>query len=156
MYELANTINCGLESPADRQHEVFERLGRWDDAIYVADLTREQAPFNPFAQVDCALVTARCLAAQGEVGTARHHFDQAIAEARRARLYFAEMFCIRDCWASDCDRGTSAGATGPAPLVALGRAVESLSAKQLTTYTSLLGHGIDAEKALAAYAESSA
>ena len=39
-------------------------------------------------------------------------------------------------------------------MVAIGRAIAAMTARQLESYTRLLGHGLDAEVALAAYERS--
>ena len=63
--------------------------------------------------------------------------------------------------APPCARATSQAARaawlvaraqgGAPPLVCLGRAIAKLEAQQLERYTAVLGHGLDAEEALAEY-----
>jgi len=96
-YELVCVLNCPGEA-SDCSAEVFESLGRFDDAILVASTFRGRAPFNPVLQIYSTMTVGRCLAAKGGVAAARAPLDFAVLEAHRARSCFSEVFAVRELW----------------------------------------------------------
>ena len=124
---------------------MFEYLGRFDDAVFVSELIMERFPFSPHLQIQHGLVSGRCLAALGRGQEAAAKFRVAAAEAARVKANWHALMIARDGW-------IAGPAAAPAPLGEIGRAIAAMEAQQLSAYTRLLGHGLDAEAALLEFA----
>ena len=80
----------------DGMVEVYERLGRTDDVVESARVTRSRFPFNPFLRYAGHMAVARCHAAAGRNADASVLFRQAADEARHRRLFWLEALACRD------------------------------------------------------------
>jgi hypothetical protein len=118
------------------------------DAIVAARTDLEfWSPTHPFIIIQSQTAIGRCQAKLGKKAEAEEAFQAAIAEAARCRLPFLEMIAHRDYIVHVLD----ADGQRDSQLAALGSAI-SCMALAPAEYTAILGSGLDAEVAVAAFA----
>ena len=129
--------------------EVFEQLGEFESAIVAADADMAGWPFAPLIGIKCRLVQGRCHAKLGRAGIAEAAFRLAISEAKRIGAVIYEALAHRDLIVHVLDdKGTRA-----TQLAGLGSAIKRMVLPP-SSYTALLGAGLDAEDAGKAFVAS--
>ena len=126
--------------------EVFESFGRYDEAIIAAqtDLRHYDLFTTLFVQSHAAI--GRSQAKLGRPDEAAAAFETAISKAREWELPFHEMCAIRDYMVHVLD----AQGKRDSQMCALGGCISRM-VMEPAAYTELLGSGIDAEAAVAAF-----
>ena len=126
--------------------EVFESLGRYADGVIAAQKDISEYPLIPTLQAQSHTALGRCLAKLGRLEEAEQAFNTAIDFAQRALLPFVEMLAHRDLIVHVLD----GDGRRESQLAALGGAISSM-VLPAAEYTSVLGAGLDAESAVAAF-----
>jgi hypothetical protein len=145
---LANNIGCGDGAVAA---EVYEALGEFENGLVAAETDLRCMPHHPFIQIEAGVARARCLAQLGRLAEAEVAFDKAAAEAVAFRMPFWEMLVRSDLVVYVLD-GAGRRDEQMAPL---GRCIAAM-VRPAAEYTELLGAGLDAEAAVAAFQAGSA
>jgi tetratricopeptide (TPR) repeat protein len=140
-----NNYGCGDGAVAA---EVFETLGEFENGLVAADTDLRCMPHHPFIQIEAGVARARCLAKLGRLEEAEAAFEKAIADAAAFRFLFWEMLARRDLVVHVLD---GAGRRDE-QLVPLGRCIAAM-VRPAAEYTEVLGAGLDAEEAVAAFQE---
>eukprot|EP00937_MAST-01D_sp_MAST-1D-sp2_P007755 g7755.t1 len=131
--------------------EVFERLGDLESAIVAAKVDLAAWPFAVINLIDNNTVLGRCYAKLGRLEDAATHFQRAIAVARSIGAPYCEMLAHRDYIVHVLDaQGQRNG-----QLAKLGAPIASM-VLDAAEYTQLLGAGVDAVAAVAAFRRSRA
>ena len=126
--------------------EVFESLGRYEEAIVAAQADIRNWAIQPAMLVPSHAAAGRCQARLGRPKEAAASLEAAIAEARRCELPFLEMLAHRDMIVHVLD----AGGRRCSQMAALGGCISSMVMAPCE-YTAILGSGIEAEAAVAAF-----
>jgi tetratricopeptide (TPR) repeat protein len=126
--------------------EVFESLGRFADGATAARKDIAEYPLVPTLQAQSHTALGRCLAKLGQAEEAEQAFNTAIDFAQRALLPFVEMLAHRDLIVHVLD----GDGRRESQLAALGGAISSM-VLPAAEYTAVLGAGLDAESAVAAF-----
>lgn len=126
--------------------EVFEALGRFEEGIVAAETDiRNFALHGPLLTQSYTAV-GRCQAKLGRTDEAVAAFNAAIGEARRCELPFLEMLAHRDYIVNVLDRQGQRDSQ----LVGLGACISRMVLPP-EEYSAVLGSGIDAAAAVAAF-----
>jgi tetratricopeptide (TPR) repeat protein len=139
----SNGVGCGDGAVAA---EVFETLGEFENGLVAADTDLRCMPHHPYIQIEAGVARARCLAKLGRLEEAEAAFEKAIADAAASRFPFWEMLARRDLVVHVLD-GAGRRDEQMAPL---GRCIAAL-VRPAAEYTEVLGAGLDAEVAVAAF-----
>ena len=137
---------CGGDSA-----EVFESLGRFDEAITAAQADIRNYPLCCAVTTQSHAAIGRCHAELGRPAEAAAAFEAAIEVAHRCELPFLEMCAHRDYIVHVLD----AEGRRETQLVGLGGAIRRMVLAP-GEYAAVLGHDIDPEAAVAAFGESGA
>ena len=132
---------CGGDSA-----EVFESLGRHGEAITAAQADIRNYPLFCLVTTQSRAAIGRCHAELGRPAEAAAAFEAAIEVAHRCELPFVEMCAHRDYIVHVLD----AGGRRESQMTALGGAISRMVLAP-SEYTAILGSGIDAEAAVAAF-----
>ena len=139
----AHSVGAGWAGDAP---DVFEALGEFENAITCAKVEIAQFPCLVMLQIDSWRAVGRSLAKLGRAGEAEEAFQTAIAEAQRCRVYFHEFLAQHDYIVHVLDKVGRRDEQLPA----LGECITKLR-EAPSAYTRLLGSGLDAEAAVAAF-----
>jgi hypothetical protein len=127
--------------------EVFESLGRFEEAITAAQADIRAYSIQPVVLVQSHTAIGRCHARLGQAQEAAAAFEAAIAEAQGCTLHYLEMLARRDYIVHVLD----AEGRRDSQLAALGGAISRMVLPP-GEYASVLGpSGIDAEAAVSAF-----
>jgi len=126
--------------------EVYERVGRNDDAVLAGEATTARFPFNPFLRLAAATADSRSHAAAGRAAVADAGLQHAVAMAQRHRLPWLEMLACRDA----LTRLPASMGGRDRWLAALGRAIAAMPAakQQWPEIDGVLGAGLTAAEAV--------
>ena len=138
-------LRCRLLHGGDAA-EVFESLGRFADGAISARQDIAEYPLIPTLQAQSHTALGRCLAQLGKPEEAEQAFNTAIEFAQQAVLPFVEMIARRDLIVHVLD----GGGRRDSQLAALGGAISSM-VLPAAEYTAVLGAGLGAESAVAAF-----
>jgi hypothetical protein len=131
--------------------EVFESLERYEEAIVAAETDVRNWTVHGCLLTQSHTAIGRCQAKLGKFDEAEAAFQAAIAEANRCELPFLEMLAHRDYLVSVFDRaGAEQGGKRASQFAALGGAISRM-VMPASEYTPVLGAGLDAEAAVAAF-----
>ena len=126
--------------------EVFELLGEIDSAMVAAEVDLASWPFAVMNLMDNNTLLGRCCARLGRMDEARAHFESVIRLARSTGAFFYEMLAHRNYIVHVLD----VEGKRDSHLAELGGAIVKL-VLDAAVYTPLLGAGLDAEAAVAAF-----
>jgi hypothetical protein len=126
--------------------EVFESLERYEEAIIAAKADIRNSEIQPILLSMSHAAVGRCESKLGRPKEATAAFEAAITEAYRCELHYFEMLARRDFIVYVLD----AEGRREEQIVPLGGAISRM-AMAPGEYTAILGSGIDAEEAVAAY-----
>ena len=127
--------------------DVFESLGRYEEAITAAQVDIKNYEIFPPAIIQSYNAVGRCQAKLGRPEEATAAFEAAIAEAHDCELPFLELLARRDFVVHVLD----AEGRREEQMAGLGDAISRMVMAP-SEYTAILGSGIDAEAAVAAFA----
>ena len=136
---------CGSVQGGDFA-EVFESLKRYDEAIVAAQADIRNFPLHPYLQAQSYATIGRCQANLNKAEEASVAFQSAIAAAQRGNLPFYEMLVHRDYIVHVLD----AQGNRETQLAMMGGAISSMVLAP-SEYNAILGHGLDADIAVAAF-----
>ena len=131
---------CGSDSA-----EVFESLGRYDEAIIAAEADIAHYSCFPPVIVQSLTAVGRSQAKLGRQQEAAAAFEAAIEKARKTEYPLFEMFAHRDYIVHVLD----AQDKRDKQMAVLGECIRRMVLRP-DEYTTMLGSGIDAEAAIAA------
>jgi hypothetical protein len=126
--------------------DVFESLGRYEEGITAAQVDIKNYASYPPVIVQSQTAVGRCQAKLGRLGDAAAAFEAAITEARDCELPFLELLARRDYIVHLLD----AQGRRDEQMAPLGDAISRMVMAP-GEYTAILGSGIDAEAAVAAF-----
>jgi hypothetical protein len=127
--------------------EVFESLERYEEAIVAAQVDIKNCEIHPTTTIPSQTAVGRCQAKLGRLEEATAAFQAAITEAHDCELPFLELLARRDFIVHVLD----AEGRREEQMAPLGDAISRM-AMAPGEYTAILGSGIDAEAAVAAFA----
>ena len=127
--------------------DVFESLGRYDEALIAAQKDVYNMCIDPFILTQSYVTIGRCQAKLGRPKEATAAFEAAITEAQLCGLPFLEMLAHRDFIVHVLNEN---GRRRQSQLAALGLAISRM-VLPAAEYTAVLGEGLDAEAAVAAF-----
>ena len=125
---------------------MFESLERYEEAITAAQTDIRNFECQPVVLVQSHTAVGRCQAKLGHPKEAEAAFEAAIAEAHRCEFPFLEMIARRDYIVHVLDQD----GRRDSQLAALGGAIRRMVMAP-SAYTAILGSGLDAEAAVAAF-----
>ena len=126
--------------------DVFESLERYEEAIVAAERDIYMMSTICFVLCQSYVTIGRCQAKLGRPQEATAAFEAAIAEAQLCRVPFVEMLAHRDFIVHVLDKEGKR----ESQLAALGGAIRQM-VMPAREYTAVLGAGLDAEAAVAAF-----
>ena len=126
--------------------DFFESLGRYDEAITAAHADIRNWRCLPVLFIQSHTAAGRCHAKLGNINEAVLAFKAAVDEAQRCELPFMEMLAHRD-WIVSVLDGQGKRAS---QMAALGKCISRMVLPP-EQYSPVLGSGIDAAAAVAAY-----
>jgi hypothetical protein len=126
--------------------DVFESLERYEEGITAAQVDIRNYAFYPQVIVQSQTAIGRCQARLGRLEDAAAAFEAAITEARECELPFLELLARRDYIVHVLD----AEGRREEQMAPLGDAISRMVMAP-GEYTAILGCGIDAEAAVAAF-----